>query len=969
MTDAYEILREEEIADIQSKGVLLRHKKTGAHIALLINDDSNKVFNIAFRTPPQNSTGVAHIIEHTVLCGSKKFPLKDPFVELAKGSLNTFLNAITYPDKTMYPVASCNDTDFRNLMEVYLDAVFYPNIYQTEKIFRQEGWHYHLESEDAPLTYNGVVYNEMKGAFSSAESVLERAVFNALFPDTPYGVESGGDPDCIPDLTYEEYLDFHRTWYHPSNSYLFLYGNVDMEERLDFIDREYLSRFDYREIDSSIPYQKPFSRRRTLEEAYPVLEDESLEENTYLNLSIVTGNGLDVETATAFNVLTYALLSSPGAPVRQALLDAGIGKDVSGSYNDGLLQHFLSIDAKYADASQKEDFERVIFETLSRIAAEGVDEKALRAALHLYEFRFREADFSSYPKGLIYGMNMFDSWLYDENRPFDYLKQLSVFDSLKAKIGTGYYEELIRKNLLENPHSVLLTLVPKRGLAAQKEKELEEKLAAYKSSLGEAEIRRIAAETKELQEYQEEEDSPEAVQSLPMLSISDIDSKTPIRLKTEEKMFRGVRILHHSYDTRGISYLTLLFPADGISSEKLPYLSLLKSMLGYVDTEHYSYSDLFNEINAGTGGIDCGLQVFPTGDGEMKCYFGIRSKYLDSECDFALSMMEEILFSSLFEDEKRMFEIISSQKSQYQSYIPAAGHISAIGRASAGLSKMAAWQEQISGIAYYRFLEGLYHHFAEKKYEMKAQFRTLMRQVFTRENMLISITALPEGEAALEKGIDRILEKLPAAPTEKSSYLWEPETKKEGILTSGQVQYVASVGNFLEKGYSYTGALRILKTILNYEYLWMNLRVKGGAYGCMSGFKRTGDAYLVSYRDPHLKNTLDVYEGLPAFAAGFEADERTMTKYIIGTVSELDTPMNAKAQGALALNAWFAHLTEEEFQKERTEILSAGQDSIRNLAPLLTDTFDGRHICVVGSEAEIRKHEAVFDHVETLVQG
>ena len=511
MLEAYELLSREEIRDVKAEGCLLRHRKTGARVAILANDDENKVFSIAFRTPPENSTGVAHIIEHTVLCGSRKFPLKDPFVELAKGSLNTFLNAMTYPDKTVYPVASCNDRDFQNLMDVYLDAVFYPNIYKNEKIFRQEGWHYHLEREEDPLTYNGVVYNEMKGAFSSPDEVLGRAMMNALFPDTPYGVESGGDPSVIPELTYEEFLNFHRKYYHPSNSYIYLYGNMNMEEKLDWLDREYLSRFERAEPDSEIPLQRAFEEIRELRMSYPVLPEESLEDNTYLSSSRVVGDSLDTALNVAFSVLEYALLDAPGAPVKQALLDAQIGSDVEGAYEDGILQPYFSIVAKHANPQDKERFLQVIRETLEKIAQEGVDRKALASGINYFEFRFREADYSSFPRGLIYGLDMLDSWLYDSSRPFDYLKQLSIFEELKERAGQGYFEELIRKYLLDNPHGAVIVLEPEGALAEKREAETAERLEKYKASLSEQEIRLLVKETAELKAYQESEDSPEAV--------------------------------------------------------------------------------------------------------------------------------------------------------------------------------------------------------------------------------------------------------------------------------------------------------------------------------------------------------------------------------------------------------------------------------------------------------------------------
>ena len=429
--NAYEVLQTEDLSDLKSKGTLLKHKKSGARVLLMENDDENKVFTIGFRTPPSDSTGVPHIMEHSVLCGSKEFPVKDPFVELVKGSLNTFLNAMTYPDKTVYPVASCNDKDFQNLMHVYMDAVFYPNIYQHDKTFRQEGWSYKLDDPDGELTISGVVYNEMKGAFSSPEGVLDRVVLNSLFPDNAYSVESGGDPEMIPELTYEQFLDFHRKYYHPSNSYIYLYGDMDMEEKLRWLDEKYLSDFENEPVDSEIHLQKPFTEMKEVVQEYSIASEESDEDNTYLSYNKVIGTTLDEKLYLAFEILDYALLSAPGAPLKKALLDAGVGKDISGSYDNGVYQPIFSVISKNANVEQKEEFIRVIEDTLKDIVKNGINKKALRAGINYHEFRFREADFGNYPRGLMYGLQLFDSWLYDETKPFIHMQAIPTFEFLK----------------------------------------------------------------------------------------------------------------------------------------------------------------------------------------------------------------------------------------------------------------------------------------------------------------------------------------------------------------------------------------------------------------------------------------------------------------------------------------------------------------------------------------------------------
>ena len=966
--NAYEVLKEEELQDIHSKGWLLRHKKTGARVMLIENSDENKVFNIAFRTPPKNSTGVAHILEHSVLCGSREFPLKDPFVELVKGSLNTFLNAMTYPDKTCYPIASCNDRDFQNLMHVYLDAVFYPNIYKKEEIFRQEGWNYHLEKKEGPLKYNGVVYNEMKGAFSSPDDVLEREIMNSLFPDTTYGCESGGDPVNIPDLSYEEFLDFHRQYYHPSNSFIYLYGNMDMEEKLEFIDSHYLSAFDSLAIDSQIRDQEAFAQVKDIQKNYPVSEDEGEEDNTYLSYNMVVGEAADINLSLAFEVLDYALLSAPGAPLKQALLDAKIGKDIYGSFEDGIKQTYFSIVAKGANLSRKEEFIKVIRDTLTKIAEDGIDKKAVTAGINYYEFRFREADFSSYPKGLMYGLDILSSWLYDDTKPFCEVQLLEGFEFLKKALEEGYFEDLIRKYLLDNTHGAILSLVPEKGLAAKRDKELEEKLENYRKSLSDEELTRMVENTKALEAYQEAEEDPETLTCIPMLSREDI-KKEITGLTNEEHYVDDSLFLYHDVCTNGIGYADLLFEIHDFDVNTVHYLGLLKSVLGAVDTENYSYGELFNEVNARTGGISYGIEVFDDAQDTdaFRAMFAVRGKALYPEMDFMFSMIREVLTTSKLTDTKRLYEIIARVRSRAQASLASAGHSTAVLRGASYASPMAAFQDEMAGIGYYQFIEKLEKDFDSCKDEIVKNLRKVMEEVLRPENFCVSYTGERESldvVKAQAAGIKKVLfngqkpESVKQAPCIK---------KNEAFKTSGQVQYVAQNGNFRKKGLEYTGALEILKVILSYDYLWINLRVKGGAYGCMSGFKRNGESFLVSYRDPHLKRTLEVYQGVPDYIRAFEADEREMTKYIIGTISNKDVPRTPQMQGSISKTAYFSNVTEDMLQKERNQILGAQKEDIQKLAALVEAVLSDDQICVVGSETAIEKAEDVFMEVKPLI--
>ncbi|MDO4345296.1 MAG: insulinase family protein [Eubacteriales bacterium] len=964
----YDVILTEEIGDIKSKGTLLRHKKSGARLLLLENRDENKVFDICFRTPPADSTGVAHILEHSVLCGSKKFPSKDPFVELAKGSLNTFLNAMTYPDKTMYPVASCNYQDFCNLMHVYMDAVFFPNIYEKEEIFRQEGWSYILENPEDELIYNGVVYNEMKGALSSPDDMLETEIMASLFPDTAYGVNSGGDPRVIPELEYSEFLDFHRRYYHPSNCYIYLYGDMDMEERLQWLDREYLSKFDAVRVDSELPLQKPFDRLAEVKISYPISNSDEEKDNTYLAWNVVVGDAHDVNLSCAMAVLEYVLLSAPGAPLKQALLDAGIGKDIDGGYEGGILQPVFSVTANYTNPEEKERFLTVIRETLQKIVREGLEQKALLAAINHMEFKFREADYGRFPRGLMYGIDTFDSWLYDEKNPFAYLKQLEVCRFLKAQVGSGYYEGLMQTYLLDNTHASLVVMVPEKGLTAKEDERVRRKLARYKENLTPKQIDGMIERTKHLREFQAIPSPREDLEKIPLLKLSDIKKEAAV-LHNEEQNADGIPVIYHRIDTNGIAYLNLMFDIKGVPEEYTEYLGVLKGVLGMMDTEKFGYRDLSNEIDIHSGGIYPALETFAdvASPGNFDARFEMKARVLYEEIDFAFDMMEEIMLRTSLKDTKRLYEIIARLKSRLQVNLISSGHLTAATRAMASFSNTADFSDRTAGIAFYKLVESLEENFDEKKEELVSALQGLISAIFCKEALLVSVTAEPQ---ALEKVTGRIsalkeklfsrgesVQKTPAAPVKRN----------EGFGTSSQVQYVAMAGNFCKEGYAYTGALRILKTIMAYEYLWSNVRVMGGAYGCMSGYGRTGDTYFVSYRDPNLKKTIGVFEGIPEYLKEFEVDERDMCKYIIGTISEVDTPKNPQTEGAYSMSAYLCHVTEKDLQRERDEILSANQGTIRALAPMLEAVLAQRNICVVGNEEKIAADGELFDEQKPLI--
>ncbi|MGN1193015.1 MAG: insulinase family protein [Dorea sp.] len=964
--NAYECLMEEELKGIKAKGSLLKHKKSGARILLIENDDENKVFNIGFRTPPSDSTGVPHIMEHSVLCGSKNFPAKDPFVELVKGSLNTFLNAMTYPDKTVYPVASCNDKDFQNLMHVYMDAVFYPNIYQHEEIFRQEGWSYKLDSVDDKLEYNGVVYNEMKGAFSSPEGVLDRVVLNTLFPDTSYANESGGDPEEIPNLTYEQFLDFHRKYYHPSNSYIYLYGNMDMEEKLGWLDQEYLSHFDYDPVDSEIRYQEPFEQMIEKEMPYSIASDESEEDNTYLSYSKVIGTSLDKELYLAFQILDYALLSAPGAPLKMALTEAGIGKDIMGSYDNGIYQPIFSIISKNANLEQKDAFVKVIEDTLRDIAENGMDKKALEAGINYHEFRYREADFGGYPKGLMYGLQIMDSWLYDDEKPFIHIEAIDTFEYLKKQVDTGYFEELIRKYLLDNQHGAIVIIKPEKGRTARMDKALEEKLQVYKAGLSSEEQEKLVQRTLGLEEYQSAPDSEEDLEKIPVLRREDISREIEPIINDEMKI-ANIPTVFHEIETNGIGYVDILFDMSGVEEELLPYAGILQSVLGIIDTTHYQYGELFNEINVHTGGIGTSLELYSdvtkVREKEFKATFEIKSKALYEKLPVAFEMMSEILTESKLDDAKRLKEILAMLKSRLLMKFQSSGHTTAALRAMSYASPSAKLKDMTNGIGFYEKVAYLEEHFEDEKEKLTRILTELSRRLFRADNMMISYTAAREGLEGMEKMVESMKSRLFKESVKENVCVIHCEKKNEGFKTASKVQYVARVGNFIDQGVSYSGALQILKVILSYDYLWQNIRVKGGAYGCMSNFNRVGEGYFVSYRDPNLQRTMEVYEGVVDYLENFTVSERDMTKYIIGTMSNIDQPMTPSAKGDRSMNLYMNKVSADMIRKERLEILEAGQDDIRRLARVVEAVLKADQICVIGSEDKIEEAKEMFQTV------
>lgn len=958
----FRVIRKSELQETDSVAWIFEHEKTGARVFFLQNDDDNKVFSISFRTPPVDDTGVAHIVEHSTLCGSRKYPLKEPFVELVKGSLNTFLNAMTYPDKTMYPVASRNDKDFQNLMDVYLDAVFYPNMRENPQILMQEGWHYEIETPDEPLKYSGVVYNEMKGALSAPDDLLESRIMTSLYPDTTYGYESGGDPEAIPQLTQEMFVDFHSKYYHPSNSYIYLYGDLDIEEKLAYLDAEYLSHFDRIEVASQIDRQPSFAALKRVAKEYPVSKDDETAEKTFLSLNWVVGESLDVVDMMGLEILEHALLRTPAAPLRKALIDARIGKDVDSNFEEDMLQPFFSIIVSNSEADRADTFYELVMATLKKLADEGLDRTLMEASLNLLEFRLRESDFGSAPKGLIYGIRAMKTWLYD-GEPEEVLRYEKILQAMKEGLDNGYFEGLIRKYFLQNNHATLLTLAPSRTLAAEREAQLVQELAAKKAALSKQEIEDVIAATKALKERQQSPETEEALATIPVLKLTDI-RREAYELPLQELDLAGTKVLFSDVETHGIVYLTLFFDAQTVPQEQLPYAFLLSEIIGSVDTSAHSYAELANLKNLHTGGITYDVVTYTKNGEPDSCApkFKIKAKVLKEKLPELLQLLQEILTQSQFTDKKRVRELLEQEQAAMELNLQRSAHQVVASRLAGYLSPAGRYADE-GGLPFYQFVKEFLADFDAGMEKMQAVFAELLPKLFNSNRLILSVTERESDYKAFADAFLPFQQQLCHMDYPAQVYQWELTARNEGLTSSSRVQYVGQGANFLKLGYTFTGAMHVLETLLRYDYFWTKIRVQGGAYGAFTSFNRNGMMYFGSYRDPNLTETLDVFAGTADYIRNFEASEREMDKFIIGTMSGIDTPLTPQMKGSAAATCWLRGITKADRQKNREQILDARQQDIRNLADLVEDCMAQNVLCVFGGQQKIEENQAVFGEV------
>lgn len=951
------------IEDVGSQAYLMEHCQSGAQLFYLANEDENKVFSISFRTPPSNDKGIPHILEHSVLCGSRKYPLKEPFVDLVKGSLNTFLNAMTYPDKTMYPVASLNDKDFRNLMDVYLDAVFFPLIYTNDFTLRQEGWHYNLESLEGPLTYNGVVYNEMKGVYSSPDAFLERAALQTLFPDTTYGNESGGYPEAIPTLTKEEFLSFHKTYYSPENSYLYLYGNMDIEETLAYLDAEYLSKFQKTGlVASSIPLQAPLSRTAEVNITYPIGPDEATTGKTYHELSIVTGVTYDAKTALGLKLLETILLENQNSPLKRALIDQGLGQNISGSFETSILQPIFSIKATGSEAALKDKFLSTIYKTLQDLTIKGLDKEMLEGALNVMEFKLRESDFGSYPKGLLYGITIMENWLYGHN-PCEKLKVSEAIAFLREGLKNNYFEQLIENYLLDNTHKVLVTMEPEPGKEEKEQQAAAEAMAALKATMSQQELEQHLADCNALHEFQATEDSEEARASIPILERSDI--RRSIRhLDYEIESLGNNKLIYGPLHTNKIFYTDWYFNISDMTPRQTALSYLLVDILGKLDTKNYSYSEITTLSLKYLGGLSFDVQVF-TNEQQLEdydIYFTIRAKGLQQHYPQLFKLLEAILLESKFDDLNRFQELVAELKADWDNNFFSRGQSVAVERLLSyfdGASRVG----ELSMLSYYELLKDLTANFQAQGPQALAELKELLGQFCRNGAYTLCYSAMPEDREEVLKGCLDFAAKLPAVEAVRKSPHLPVAAYNEGIATAGKVQYVVAGGNFRDHGYTYTGAMKVLETILRYEYLWVKIRIQGGAYGATTLFHGTGLMALASYRDPQLEKSLEAYEELPAWLENLDLSQRELDKYVIGTMSGVDIPLTNSMILSRIATFVLRQVTPEKRQLTRDQVLDVSLEDLRALAPLIKDTLSDGYLCVVGGKQKLEASQGLFTKI------
>ena len=957
-------LKEQDSHETGSTAVFYVHEKSGAQLVHLKNEDKHLAFSIGFRTPPEDSTGVAHIVEHSVLSGSRKFKTREPFMELLKGSMNTFLNAMTYPDMTLYPVSSMNAKDFKNLVDVYMDAVLFPDIYEKKQIFLQEGWHYHILDQADPITYTGVVYNEMRGAYSSQEANVSVQVNKALNEGTTYEHESGGYPYAIPDLTHENFLNFHKKYYHPSNSFLYLYGDVDMDQMLALMDSEYLSHFDRKDPASDLQLTRAEAGMQQLEFNYPADDSLNDKDHSYLSYAVSMGRADDVEDYFIHSILNEVLINSESSPLKKALNDRDLGEDVMSLSDDSYFLDF-GLAVKHTSDERLDEFVGVVEDTMKHLVEQGIEEKLLLGSLNRIEFQLREAGGSL--KGIIYALAAMASWRYDAD-PLQYMSFSGIFEKLRAGMKEGLFEKTIKERSLENPAKVIAVHRPEAGYFDKLDKEVEQKLADFKESLTKEELEQLIGENEALLRFQTTEDSREDKATIPHLEKSDID-RTITRIEKEETEHGGVPVLFQPYASSDISYFTASFSLKDVREEDIFWVNCLAAVLAITDTEHYSYADLNNEINIYTSGLGFSGKVFKKKEDPVNYEprFHVTSSAMGDYYSKMLELIQETLFHTTFQDSRRLKEVFMMLRSGMESGFDYRGHELVMRRVTSFFSQADRYQEELKGVAFFDRLNELLENFDEKAEEAKASLKRAARTIFTRKDLVVAFTGEAQRRDELiragETFIAAVPEGVSAAPADVQ---FDLQPRKEALTSSSGVQYVAKGFNLRTLGYGYSGKLAVLAQILSMDYLHNAIRARGGAYGAGISIEPSGNVTTYSYRDPNLESTVKTYDGMSEFLRNLPLDDEDVKNYIIGTMTRFDPPLASSAVNSIVLARRFSGSTEQDIEERMNQAIDTTREDLMAQADMMDEVMAKDYLAVFGNEGRIREAADLFTEIRPI---
>jgi Zn-dependent M16 (insulinase) family peptidase len=960
----FKLIEKKFVKEVNSECYLFEHISSGAKLIKIANSDANKTFIIAFKTTPESDDGSPHIMEHSVLNGSKSFPVKSPFDILMKGSLNTFLNAMTGNDRTMYPVASMNNKDYFNLMNIYLDAVFNPLLYDDKRILAQEGWHYELTGKESPVVYRGIVYNEMKGAYSSPSRELDYQIMQNLFPDNFYRFSSGGYPSSIPELTHEKFTAFHKKYYHPSNSRIVIYGDADLNEELNFINEKYLKNYTSQGEEITYPIQPSFDAMKEVSGSYSVTEGSKTENQTYLSLNFVTGLGKDQKLVYALNILSEVLVKQETAPIRKALETAGIGQDVSVDFSS-LNQNVFSFISQNANAQDKENFKKIIFDKLKEASEKGLDKESVDGAFNRIEFRTKELN--SAQLGLYYGYRVVAGWNYDDN-PFLMLEYENIFKELREDIAKGYLEKVIKKYFIDNNHCLLLVLNPEPGLEKKKNTETEKKLKEYKEKLSEADIDAMVKETNDLMKYQKDDNSPEELATIPLLDLKDIDSKSKFYEIKQDKL-SGIPVFKYNLFTNNVVYLRQLYDMRVLPQELIPYTSLLTELLSNLSTSKYSYGELEKNLNIHTGGFSSSINFYLENNDDNKLIpkFVINSKAINTKTGKMIDLACEIVSNTMFDDKERLKSLLIRYQSNFEARIKSEGYDFANNRLKSYFSNEGMFAEITQGIDYYWFITDLVNNYEANYKKIIANLQKTSELLLNKNNLALFVVCSDDDYKDFYGNLNnlKISEKK---LNEYQTWNLNFEKKNEGLLTASKVQYVLQGYDFKKLRYEWNGKMRVLNQVLMRDYLYNKIRIIGGAYGGRSSISPNGEVIFGSYRDPNLKKTFENYAGTVEYLKNFKPNDAEMQRYIIGTIARLDMPLSPLNEGGTALRYYYQKTSREDLQKERDDVLSVTAQDIVNFTEMIEAMLKQNYYCVYGNENTIIDSKDLFNNVTKIVK-